>query len=92
MVGSEDEYVELLRAERRCYAWVMRRYGGMTAAEADRAAREAYPYEPTEDGWYRWLVFHEEAWHWAMLTIHGHGYVVEHPDLVEPTAEYRALP
>ncbi|MEV4576548.1 hypothetical protein AB0K16_25185 [Nonomuraea jabiensis] len=32
---SEDEYVACLRDERRRFAWVMQRYGGLTSAEAD---------------------------------------------------------
>ncbi|MEU6864666.1 hypothetical protein ABZ924_15515 [Streptomyces sp. NPDC046876] len=90
-MSSEDEYVEMLLSGRRAYAWIMQRYGGMGAADAERAAVECYPYEPGDD-YYRLLVFHEEPWHWAMLTLHGPGYVTDHPELVEPPPEYRALP
>ncbi|MCK1815049.1 hypothetical protein MTQ13_12295 [Streptomyces sp. XM4011] len=89
MTWSEAEYLDHLRSERRAYAWVMRRHGGLTAADAERAALEAYPYEPA-DAPYRWLVFHDEAWHWAMLTIHGDRYWAHHPVLARPTDEYRA--
>ncbi|MEU3777246.1 hypothetical protein AB0F11_29400 [Streptomyces sp. NPDC032472] len=91
MVWSEDEYMENLLGERRSYAWVMQRYGGMGAAEAERAAVECYPYEPADDE-YRGLVFHDEAWHWAMKALYGHNYVNERPELVWPPPEYRALP
>ncbi len=90
MTWSEAEYVECLQGERRCYAWVMRRHGNLTPTEAWAAALECYPYEPS-DAPYRGLVFHDEAWHWAMSKIHGVRYTVEHPELAEPSAEYRAL-
>ncbi|MFH7597407.1 hypothetical protein WDV06_20235 [Streptomyces racemochromogenes] len=90
MTSSEAEYLDCLRGERRAYAWVMERYGGMPPQEAAEAAVRCYPYEPADDP-YRWLVFHEEAWHWAMQAVHGHDYVVEQPELVHPPADYRAL-
>lgn len=87
---DEDEYVAYLAGERRRFAWVMHRYGGLTAAQADAAALERYPYEAS-DAPYRGLVFHDEAWHWAMLKIHGNNYTVTHPEMVLPPAEYKAL-
>ncbi|MEV5241855.1 hypothetical protein AB0K89_22515 [Streptomyces cinnamoneus] len=90
MTWSEAEYVEYLQGERRAYAWVMRRYGNLTLPESWAAALECYPYEPADEP-YRGLVFHDEAWHWAMGRIHGDRYVVEHPELADPPAEYRAL-
>lgn len=90
MTWDEAEYLDCLRSERRGYAWVMRRHGGLTAAQAAEAALERYPYEP-EGAPERGLVFHDEAWHWAMLAIHGDRYVVEHPELVQPSPEYEAL-
>ncbi|MBB4897504.1 hypothetical protein [Streptomyces griseomycini] len=90
MTWSEAEYLEYLESERRAFAWVMRRYGGLTPAKAWEEALECYPYEPAGHPC-RGLVFHDEAWHWAMLTIHGDWYVVEHPELVGPPAEYEAL-
>ncbi|CAL9380306.1 hypothetical protein SUDANB176_01047 [Streptomyces sp. enrichment culture] len=90
MTWSEAEYLEYLQSERRAYAWVMRRYGGSTPAEAWEAALECYPYEPP-DAAYRGLVFHDEAWHWAMLALYGDRYTVEHPELVHPPSAYEAL-
>ncbi|MCX4850214.1 hypothetical protein [Streptomyces sp. NBC_00893] len=90
MTWSETEYVEYLRAERRCYAWLMQRYGELAPAEVWAAVLVRYPYEPS-DAPYRGLIFHDEAWHWAMLAIHGDRYTVEHPELAQPSAEYRAL-
>ncbi|MER7540352.1 hypothetical protein ABTX77_37085 [Streptomyces sp. NPDC097704] len=90
MTWTEEEYVDCLEAERRGYAWVMQHHGGLPPEEAERAALECYPYEPAEDP-YRGLVFHDEAWHWAMKAIHGDRYVGEHPELADPSPDYRAL-
>ncbi|MFF5157744.1 hypothetical protein ACFY3N_16065 [Streptomyces sp. NPDC000348] len=90
MTWNEAEYLDLLHAERRAYAWVMRHYGGLTPAKATEAALEWYPYEP-EDHPCRGLVFHDEAWHWAMSAIHGDRYTVEHPGLAHPPPAYEAL-
>ena len=90
MSWSEPEYARHLATERRHFAWVLCRYGGLSDARAQAAALERYPYEPGDDP-HRGLIFHDEAWHWAMLSIHGDAYVVDHPELVQPSAEYRAL-
>ncbi|MER7079148.1 hypothetical protein SAMN02982929_03162 [Saccharopolyspora kobensis] len=90
MEWSEDEYVDYLRGERTQYAWVMRHYGGTTAEQAEAAAAQRYPYEPADKP-YRGLVFHDEAWHWAMLALHGEQYWARHPELVDPPAAYREL-
>ncbi|MGH4036169.1 hypothetical protein ACQB60_45570 [Actinomycetota bacterium Odt1-20B] len=90
MTWSEAEYTEYLESERRCYAWAMRRYGDLTPAEAWQAALECYPYEPS-DAPFRGLVFHDEAWHWAMLKIYGHRYARDHPELASLPAEYVLL-
>ncbi|MFI7008472.1 hypothetical protein [Streptomyces sp. NPDC050145] len=87
---DEAEYLDCLRSERRAYAWVMRHHGGLSPARAEEAAAVCYPYEPA-DAPFRGLVFHDEAWHWAMTAIHGGQYVTERPELVDPPAAYRAL-
>jgi hypothetical protein len=87
---SEAEYVGCLEAERRGYAWVMRHHGGLTPEAAWEAALLRYPYE-AEGTPNRGLIFHDEAWHWAMLAIHGDRYWIDHPELLEPPAEYEAL-
>ncbi|MEY9908713.1 hypothetical protein ABIA35_004946 [Catenulispora sp. MAP12-49] len=86
----EEEYARYLEAERRRYAWVMRTYGGMTGAEADEAAEQWYDYEPPDKP-YRGLVFHDEAWHWAMTAIKGDHYWAGDPGLTEPPQEYLSL-
>ncbi|MFJ3921254.1 MULTISPECIES: hypothetical protein [Streptomyces] len=90
MEWSEAEYLDCLRSERRGYAWVMRHHGGLTPPQAGEAALKRYPYEP-DDAPFRGLIFHDEAWHWAMLVIHGDRYVVERPELASPSDAYRAL-
>lgn len=87
---AEAEYVRYLQGERARYAWVMRTYGAMSAAQADEAADLRYPYEPPGTA-YRGLVFHDEAWHWAMLALEGEQYWLRHPDLAEPPQAYRAI-
>ncbi|MFG3099234.1 hypothetical protein ACGFZL_01660 [Streptomyces sp. NPDC048182] len=90
MTWSEAEYLDYLGSERRGYAWVMRHYGGLTPAQAEEAALERYPYEPA-DAPFRGLVFHDEAWHWAMLAIHGDFYWQGHPERESGPPEYQAL-
>ncbi|MFG2577356.1 hypothetical protein [Streptomyces sp. NPDC048481] len=90
MTWDEAEYVDYLQSERRAYAWVMEHHGGLTPQEASQAALEHYPYEPAETS-FRGLVFHDEAWHWAMLSIHGAQYTVDRPELAHPSPGYLAL-
>lgn len=87
---DETEYRAYLAAERRCYIWTLRRYGDFTPAQAEAEADTVYAYEPSETP-YRGLVFHDEAWHWAMTRIFGTTYTVDHPELRSPSPEYRAL-
>lgn len=91
MAMTEEEYTELLHSERRRFAWMMERYGGHTPAEAEYAALAQYPYEHARAE-YRWLVFHRDAWSWAMRKIHSPTFWHDHPDLASPSEEYRALP
>ena len=79
-----------LRAERTRYAWVMRKYGTMSCAEADEAAELRYPYERPGTA-YRGLVFHDDAWHRAMRTLDGERYWLRYAELAEPPAAFRAL-
>lgn len=88
--GGEVEYLEYLREERSRYAWVLRTHGGVPASTAQEAAERRYPYEPP-DAPYRGLIFHDEAWHWAMLELEGEDYTVRRPELVAPSEAYRAL-
>ena len=90
MTWSEAEYAAYLEGERRRFAWTLREYGASSAREAQEAALTRYPYEPP-DAPYRGLIFHDEAWHWAMLHIHGDQYWQSRPDLENPPPEYEAL-
>ncbi|WP_386066307.1 hypothetical protein ACFJIW_17440 [Tahibacter sp. UC22_41] len=89
---QEDEtgYADYLEQERVLFAWCLRTVAGMPAAEAREAAEAFYDYEPASNP-YRGLVFHDEAWHWAMLRIAGPDYWTTQPSLAQPSAEYRRL-
>ncbi|WP_330253673.1 hypothetical protein OG874_03455 [Nocardia sp. NBC_00565] len=87
MTWREDEYIRMLADAREDFAWVMERCGGRTPEQAVADALAAYPFEPS-DVPHRGLVFHDDAWHWAMVAIHGYLYWREHPELERPSAEY----
>lgn len=86
---SEAEYMSYLLSERRLYAWCLAHYGGLAKDEAESLANSFYEYESPDDP-YRELVFHDEAWHWAMRKILGDGYWMKTPERASPSAEYRA--
>lgn len=86
---EEGAYVASLDHERHMYAWCLARYGGFAPDVAVALAGKAYPHQPPDDA-YRDLVFHDAAWHWAMLHILGEGYWRGHPERETPSAEYRA--
>lgn len=69
---------------------MMKRYGDLTSAQAEAAALDWYPYEPSNEP-FRGLVFHEDAWGWAMQRIYGDCYWVDRPELAQPSPEYEAL-
>lgn len=70
------------------FAWCLQRYAGVDRAQADARALDAYPYESPGDP-HRGLTFHDEAWHWAMLTIHGGMYWLRDRTLEVPSEAYR---
>ena len=84
---TEEEYIELLESERKSYAWTLVKYGDSTNAQAKEIAESFYTYEPISDE-HRGLVFHEEAWHWAMIRIKGEQYWLSYPELLEPSQDY----
>lgn len=86
---TEEEYVSYLRSERRLYAWCLVRYGEMLKEDAACLADALYEYEASDDP-SRGLVFHDEAWHWAMLKVFGDMYWVANPERLKPSVEYRA--
>ena len=85
---SEDEYVTQLEHERHMYAWCLVAYGDFTPEAAARKALDFYEYEPPRAE-YRDLVFHDEAWHWAMLRVLGEGYWRAHPERAQASEAYR---
>jgi hypothetical protein len=87
-VENEEDYVAYLNAERKLFAWCLEKYGQHSATKAEDEALSFYPYEPTSDS-HRGLVFHDEAWHWAMLKVHGAMYWKEHPELQSPSEDYK---
>lgn len=84
---SEQDYLAYLRHERHMYAWCLHAYGNIPQEEADRLAAAFYEYEPPSKC-LRGLVFHDEAWHWAMLKIFGGLYWKSHPELGNVSKEY----
>lgn len=86
---SEDDYLIYLDFERHMYAWCLENIGGLPATEASQKALEVYPYESPSQK-YRWLPFHDEAWHWAMRYILGEMYWISNPGLQEPSPAYLA--
>src|SRR5438132_209916 len=77
----EQEYLDCLEHERDMFAWVLVNFGRVAAPEAEEDALRTYPYEPPSPAG-RGLVFHDRAWHWAMLTLHGPGYWRANPELL----------
>ncbi|WP_257385202.1 hypothetical protein [Tahibacter caeni] len=87
---DETGYAEYLKHERLLFAWCLQTFADTPAAEAQEAAGTFYEYEPASAP-HRGLVFHDEAWHWAMLHIFGPFYWISRPALELPSAEYRRV-
>ena len=85
---DEQEYVSYLEHERHMYAWCLIKYGNLSPSDAHKSASTFYSYEPANAP-YRGLVFHNEAWHWAMLHIFGETYWISRPDLVDQSQDYQ---
>lgn len=85
---NEADYIAYLEHERHMFAWCLVQYGNATPSEAMAFAESRYPYEPAAAP-YRGLIFHDEAWHWAMLRIVGEGYWKLRPELQDTPPEYR---
>ena len=85
---NEEEYVSYLNAERKLFAWCLEEYDDYAPAQAKQGAESFYSYEPQTD-LHRGLVFHEEAWHWAMLKIIGETYWKTKPEFKSPSEQYK---
>jgi len=88
-VDDEKEYLAQLKQQRHMYQWCLREIGKLSETEARVQAKQFYKYE-SQSGEHRTLVFHDDAWHWAMLKIYGENYWVEHPELAEPSSDYES--
>lgn len=72
----DDELVDdELRELHDEIVWCLVRYGGLREAEAQRRVADDKLLHP-EDNMDRMLLFHEEAYYWAMTMLYGktHGY------------------
>jgi hypothetical protein len=87
-VAPEEEYLASLEHERHMFAWCLVQHGSFTPEAAAQKALDFYQYEPPEEE-HRGLVFHDEAWHWAMLGISPR-YWRTHPELAHASDAYRA--
>jgi hypothetical protein len=87
---DEAEYTRYLDNERRLYALALADYGGIAPDQAEREALERYPYEPPGAP-HRGLIFHDLAWHWAMIRLHGHGYWRRRPELQAMPEAFRLV-
>ena len=70
------------------YAWCLETIGGLSEADAGHEALDFYKYEDANKK-FRDLVFHDEAWHWAMLKIFGDSYHLNFPEYELPSTAYR---
>ena len=84
---SEEEYKSQLEEQRHMYSWCLQNIGGYSETQASKKAQEFYKYEPVSEK-HRNLVFHNDAWHWAMLYLKGEQYWVKYPELESETKEY----
>lgn len=86
-ISLEKEYRSKLEEQRHMYSWCLQNIGGHSKINADKKAEEFYKYEPVSDK-HRNLVFHDDAWHWAMLYLKGEQYWLKNPELKSETKEY----
>ena len=86
-VMSEDEYLAQLNQQKHMYYWCLINVGSFSLNKAKNEAEKLYKYEHQTEG-YRWLIFHDDAWHWAMLKIHGEQYWLKDPNLENESKEY----
>ncbi len=84
----ETDYLRRLDHERHMFVWCLARYGGLSPEAAAEQAAGFYAYHSPDDE-HRSLVFHDEAWHWAMLQVRGAHYWKTHPQLASAGVDYR---
>ncbi|NMM91347.1 hypothetical protein B2J88_44800 [Rhodococcus sp. SRB_17] len=88
--SDEGEYTAYLLAERRCMAWALEMLGHLDPDAAAHFAKTMYPYESADDP-DRGAIFHDQAWHYAMLRVFGEGYWQKHSDRLNPSTAYDDL-
>ncbi|MCU7838546.1 MAG: hypothetical protein KZQ94_04085 [Candidatus Thiodiazotropha sp. (ex Troendleina suluensis)] len=84
---TEEEYVSSLKEQRHMYEWCLKNIGGLSDSDAKKEAEILYSYKPESEE-HRYLVLHEDAWHWAMLKINGEQYWLSKPELETPSIKY----
>jgi hypothetical protein len=84
---TEEKYLVLLKHQRHMYKWCLQNIGNLPEGDARKEAETFYKYEPVEEK-HRWIVFHEDAWHWAMLKLKGENWWLDFPELKEANTEY----
>ena len=84
--SDEESYCRYLVIERHFFALALRDYGGLSFEQSQHVALQRYPYEAVNEP-ERGLIFHDLAWHWAMLHLYGERYWDSRPELLnEPEA------
>jgi hypothetical protein len=84
---EEKEYLQQLKQQRHMYEWCLKHIGDYPENKAVEDADRVFSYKPSSDK-YRWLVFHDDAWHWVMLKLKGDQYWENFLELKSPSAEY----
>jgi hypothetical protein len=84
---TEEEYVASLNEQRHMYVWCLKSIGGLSDSDANSEAESIYRYKSQSEE-HRYLVLHEDAWHWAMLKINGELYWITNPELQTESVEY----
>ncbi len=86
---SEKDYVRYLVHERHMFAWCLITHGGVAPVAALTQAEVRYPFEAATEP-FRGIIFHDVAWHWAMLALFGQRYWHSHPEFQFQSDGYRA--
>ena len=86
-LNDEESYLKYLNTERKLLAWCLEKHGNYSSGLARIESEKFYKYQTADDP-SRGLLFHDEAWHWAMLRIFGDKYWQKHPELEKPSTEY----
>lgn len=84
---DEQEYLEQLKHERYMFCWCLMTYADMPVDVATAKAAAFYAYQPPGNP-NRDIIFHDEAWHWAMLHIIGEQYWLSKPEYLTPSQQY----